>query len=158
MAVTGVRDRRLLTTLGGVIVDMPSLLDVRADCSVREIAEGRALALVGLAARTTARCHELSNDERWRLGLARALTLRRSPVVVDCTRGTTATAATLGALLLDLRNAGLTVYAITDDAELAGYADRIITAYQGYFVAAGPSGAATLDRTRVIHELLRRMT
>ena len=60
-------------------------------------------------------------------------------------------------LLLGLRDAGVALFAVTDDDELAGHADRVVTA-RGGLVSAGPSRAATLDRTRVIHELLRGMT
>ena len=158
VAVTGVRDPSVLATLGGVVAETPSPLDANADAAVGELADGPTLALVGLAGRSTARCHELSGAERWRLALARAVATRRAPVIVDCARGTPVPRSGLGMLLLGLRDAGVTLFAVTDDDGLAGYADRIVTARDGRLVPAGPSGAATLDRTRVIHELLRGMT
>lgn len=157
VAVTGVRDRSVLATLGGVVAETPSPLDANADATVGDLADGPTLALVGLAGRAAARCYELSSVERWRLALARAVAMRRVPVIVDCSRGTPAPRPGLGTLLLGLRDAGATLFAVTDDDELVGYADRVVTARNGR-LTAGPSGAATLDRTRVIHELLRGMT
>ena len=158
VAVTGVRDPSVLATLGGVVAETPSPLDANADAAVGELADGPTLALVGLAGRVTARCHELSSAERWRLALARAVATRRAPVIVHCANGAPVPRPGLGMLLLGLRDAGVTLFAVTDDDELAGYADRVVIARDGRFVPAGPSGAATLDRTRVIHELLRGMT
>ena len=54
--------------------------------------------------------------------------------------------------------AGVTLFAVTCDDGLAGCADRVVTVRDGRLVPAEPSRAATLDRTRVIHELLRGMT
>jgi predicted ABC-type transport system involved in lysophospholipase L1 biosynthesis ATPase subunit len=158
VAVTGVRDRSVLETLGGVVAETPSPLDATADAAVGDLADRPTLALVGLAGRAAARCHELSSGERWRLALARAVAMRRAPVIVDCSSGTPVPRHGLGMLLLGLRDAGVTLFAVTDDDELAGYADQVVTARDGRLVPAGPSGAATLDRTRVIHELLRGMT
>ena len=158
VAVTGVRDPSVLATLGGVVAETPSPLDANADAAVGELADGPTLALVGLAGRATARCHELSSAERWRLALARAVATRRAPVIVDCASGAPVPRPGLGMLLLGLRDAGVTLFAVTDDDELAGCADRVVTARDGRLVPAGPSGIATLDRTRVIHELLRGMT
>ena len=156
VAVTGVRDQSVVTTLGGVRVDTPSPLDARADSTAGDMADHRTLALVGLASRAAARCHELSSAERWRLAIARAISTRRSPLVVDCTTPF-ASRAELVALALGLRHAGVTVYIVTDDDRLAGYADRVVSATRGG-LKAGPSSASTLDRTRIIHELLRGMT
>lgn len=157
VAITGVRDPLLIAGLGGVRADAPSPLDASADCRAGELAGPRALALVGLAANANCRCHELSPEDRWRLAIARALSTGRSPVVVDCAsqvpRG-----LDLAALFLGLRDAGVAVYAITDDAVVAGHADRIVTSRNGHLVSSGPSGSSMLDRTRVIHELLRGMT
>ena len=158
VAVTGILDPSVLATLGGVLVESPSPLDANADAAVGDLADRQALALVGLAGRGTARCHELSSVERWRLSLARAVATRRAPVIVDCSRGSPVPRPGLGMLLLGLRDAGVTLFAVTDDDELAGCADRVVTARDGHLVPAGPSGAATLDRTWVIHELLRGMT
>jgi ABC-type glutathione transport system ATPase component len=158
ISVTGVPDPSALATLGGVVAEMPSPLDANADTAVGELADSPTLALVGLAGRRAARCHELSGVERWRLALARAVATRRAPVIVDCSSRTPVPRRGLGMLLLGLRDAGVTLVVVTDDDELAGCADRIVTANGGRLVPAGPSGAATLDRTRVIHELLRGMT
>jgi predicted ABC-type transport system involved in lysophospholipase L1 biosynthesis ATPase subunit len=158
VAVTGTPDPSALATLGGVVVETPSPLEANADAAVDELADGPTLALVGLAGRRAARCHELSKAERWRLALARAVATRREPVIVNCSSSMPMPRPGLGILLLGLRDAGVTLFAVTDDDELAGYADRVVTARDGRLVPAGPSGAATLDRTRVIHELLRGMT
>jgi hypothetical protein len=65
--------------------------------------------------------------------------------------------AELVALALGLRHAGVTVYIVTDDDRLAGYADRVVSATGGG-LKAGTSSASTLDRTRIVHELLRGMS
>ena len=97
-----------LATLGGVVAETPSPLDANADATVGDLADGPTLALVGLAGRAAARCYELSSVERWRLALARAVAMRRVPVIVDCSRGTPAPRPGLGTLLLGLRDAGAT--------------------------------------------------
>jgi len=158
IAVTGVRDPSVLARLGGVVAETPSPLDANADVFVHDLADRATLALVGLAGRGAVRCHELSKVERWRLALARAVTTRRAPVIVDCSSGAPVPRQGLGMLLLGLCDAGVTLVAVTDDDELAGHADRVVTAREGRLVPSGPAGAATLDRTRVIHELLRGMT
>jgi predicted ABC-type transport system involved in lysophospholipase L1 biosynthesis ATPase subunit len=158
VAVTGVRDPSVLATLGGVIAETPTPLDANADAVVGDLVDAQTLGLVGLAGKSAARCHELSNVERWRLAVARAVATRRAPVIVDCACDRSVPRLGLGMLLLGLRDAGVTLFAVTDDDELAGYADRVVTATNGRLVPAGPSGLATLDRTRVIHELLRGMT
>ena len=155
VAVAGVRDQSIVMTLGGVRVDTPSPLDARADCTAGDMADHRTLALVGLASRT-ARCHELSSGERWRLAIAQALSTGRSPLVIDCT-APFAPRAELVALALGLRHAGVTVFVVTNDECLVGYADRVVTVTLGR-LKAGPSSASTLDRTRIIHELLRGVT
>lgn len=156
VAITGVRDQSILVSLGGVLVDTPSPLDVTADCRVGELADHRALALVGLAAQIDVRCHALSSGERWRLAIARAISTKRSPLVVDC-RAPFAERADLVALALGVRHAGIALYVVTDDQRLAGYADLVVSATPSGLQAGG-SGASTLDRTRMIHELLRGMT
>jgi ABC-type lipoprotein export system ATPase subunit len=156
VAVTGVRDPSAITTLGGVRVDMPSPLDARADCLAGEMADHRTLALVGLASRAAARCHELSSAERWRLAIAHALSTGRSPLVIDGTIPF-ASQAELVTLALGLRHAGITVYVVTNDDRLAGSADRVVSASPGRSTA-GPPSASTLDRARIIHELLRSVT
>jgi predicted ABC-type transport system involved in lysophospholipase L1 biosynthesis ATPase subunit len=158
VAVTGVLDPSALAALGGVVAETPSPLDAYADTAVGELADRPTLALVGLARRRAARCHELSDVERWRLAVARAVATRRTPVIVDCSSRAPIPRQGLGMLLLGLRDAGVTLVAVTDGDELTGYADRVVTARDGRLVPAGPSGAATLDRTRVIHELLRSVT
>jgi hypothetical protein len=158
VAVTGVRDPSVLATLGGVITETPSPLDANADAVVGDLVDGQTLGLVGLAGKTATRCHELSKVERWRLALARAVATRRAPVIVDCWSGAPGPRPALGMLLLGLRDAGVTLFAVTDDDELAGYADRVVTVRHGGLAPAGPAGPVTLDRTRVIHELLRGMT
>ena len=156
VAVSGVCDRSVLETLGGVVVETPSPLDANADATVGDLADSQSLALVGLAGMASARCHELSSGERWRLAIAQALSTGRSPLVIDCT-APFAPRAELAALALGLRHAGVTVYVVTNDECLVGYADRVVTATRRD-LKAGPSSASTLDRTRIIHELLRGMT
>ncbi len=156
VAITGTRDPTLVARLGGVLVSAPSPLDATADCLVEDLAGRHALALVGLAARSGVRSDQLSSGERWRLAIARAISTRRSPLVVDCTTPF-APRAELVTLALGLRHAGVTVYIVTDDERLAGYADRVVSATRSG-LKAGPSSASTLDRTRIIHELLRGMT
>ena len=58
VAVTGVPDPSALATLGGVVAETPSPLDDNADVAIAELADGPTLALVGLAGRGAARCHE----------------------------------------------------------------------------------------------------
>jgi ABC-type lipoprotein export system ATPase subunit len=156
VAVTGVRDRSVLATLGGVVAEAPSPLDANADAALADLADDATLGLVGLADRAAARCHELSPADRWRLSIAHALSTGRSPLVIDCT-APLAPRSELVALALGLRHAGITVYVVTNDDRLACYADRVVAATGGG-LQARPPGAATLDRTRIVHELLRRMT
>jgi len=158
VAVTGVPDPSALAMLGGVVAETPSPFDANADAAVGELADRATLALVGLAGRGAARCRDLSKVERWRLALARAVATRRAPVIVDCSSGAPVPRPGLGVLLLGLRDAGVTLFAVTCDDGLAGCADRVVTVRDGRLVPAEPSRAATLDRTRVIHELLRGMT
>ena len=127
VAVSGVCDRSVLETLGGVVVETPSPLDANADATVGDLADSQSLALVGLAGMASARCHELSSGERWRLAIAQALSTGRSPLVIDCT-APFAPRAELAALALGLRHAGVTVYVVTNDECLVGYADRVVTA------------------------------
>ena len=99
-----------------------------------------ALDSVGLGDRADHVPSQLSGGEQQRVAIARALVARPSVVLADEPTGAvdTRTGQTIMTMLSALNDSRLTVVVVTHDAEVAGYAKRLIRLRDGRIVADGP--------------------
>ncbi len=97
-----------------------------------------ALAAVGLAGREASHPSQLSGGEQQRVAIARALINDPAILLADEPTGNldSATATDILTILRDLnRERGLTVVLVTHEAEMAAFADRIVTLRDGLVVS-----------------------
>jgi putative ABC transport system ATP-binding protein len=95
-----------------------------------------ALEQVGLGDREHHRPNELSGGERQRVAIARGLVNQPAILLADEPTGAldSATGADLMELLVRLWREGLSILLVTHDAQVAGYAERVITMKDGRIV------------------------
>jgi len=100
-----------------------------------------ALEIMGMADRLRHRPNELSGGEQQRVALARALVGSPSVILADEPTGAldTKTSAEIMTILQRLnREQGLTVVLVTHEADIAAYAERILTMRDGLVVGDAP--------------------
>jgi putative ABC transport system ATP-binding protein len=110
-----------------------------------------ALEQVGLGDRERHRPNELSGGERQRVAIARGLVNQPAILLADEPTGAldSATGAELMELLVRLWRDGLSVLLVTHDAQVAGYAQRVITMKDGRIVRDSAfTGAARVQEGR----------
>jgi putative ABC transport system ATP-binding protein len=113
----------------------------------RRTAALRALELVGVAARPTARPTQLSGGQRQRVAIARALVGDPAIVLADEPTGNLdqATGTAILTLLEELHEQGTTIVVITHDQAIAARMPRRVEMRDGHIVAdIGPEPAANL--------------
>jgi len=97
-----------------------------------------ALDRVGLGDKLARLPRDLSGGEQQRVAIARAIVNRPPLVLADeptgCLDGNTG--RSVMELFLSLRDAGLTIFMVTHDATIAGYADRIVAMKDGALAEA----------------------
>jgi putative ABC transport system ATP-binding protein len=95
-----------------------------------------ALEMVGLGDRETHRPNELSGGERQRVAIARALVNHPAILLADEPTGAldSATGAELMNLLVSLWKEGLSILLVTHDAQVAGYAQRVVFMKDGQII------------------------
>ncbi len=104
-------------------------------------AENRAgdlVKLVGLAGREQSHPNQLSGGQQQRVAIARALVNRPSILLADEPTGNldSTNSAEIMAVLTDLnRKQGITVIVVTHDADVAAYADRVVTFRDGVIIS-----------------------
>lgn len=104
--------------------------------SVQRERAADALERVGLADKMHRLPRELSGGEQQRVAIARALVNRPPLILADEPTGCldSRTGADIMELFLRLRSAGLTIFMVTHDSKIAGYADRTLTMEDGRIV------------------------
>lgn len=106
-----------------------------------------ALQIVGMGERTGHRPNELSGGQQQRVAIARALAGSPSVLLADEPTGAldTKTSEEIMSILQRLnREQGLTVILVTHEADVAAYAQRILTVRDGLLVGDGPPARRTL--------------
>ena len=103
-----------------------------SDAEQRERAE-EALVRVGLADKFARLPRDLSGGEQQRVAIARAVVNGAPLLLADEPTGCldSATGADVMALFLRLRDEGQTIFMVTHDAAVAGYADRVVRLRDG---------------------------
>ncbi len=116
-------------------IELP-LLYRGTDTSERLRLSLAALERVGLADRADHMPDQLSGGEQQRVAIARALVASPSVILADEPTGAldTATGKRVMALVQDLNAEGLTAVVVTHDAEIAGYARRLVRLRDGRIV------------------------
>jgi len=94
------------------------------------------LSMVGLSDRMEHTSNQLSGGQQQRVAIARALVLSPKVLLADEPTGNIASAqaAEIMAIFEDLNNQGHTVMMITHEADIAGYAKRIIAIRDGKII------------------------
>lgn len=107
-----------------------------------------ALARVGLEDKAGRLPRDLSGGEQQRVAIARAIVNRPPLVLADEPTGCldSDTGRSVMDLFLALRDAGLTVFMVTHDATIAGYADRVVRMRDGTLVSADGEACRGLRR------------
>ena len=101
-----------------------------------------ALKIVGMAERMDHRPNELSGGQQQRVAIARALAGSPAVVLADEPTGAldTSTSAEIMQILQRLnREQGLTVILVTHEADVAAYAERVLTMRDGLLIGDSPS-------------------
>jgi putative ABC transport system ATP-binding protein len=114
--------------------------------SARERRAGELLDEVGLAKRVHARPATLSAGERQRVAVARALANEPRLLLADEPTGAldSETGEQVIALLQDVRRRrGTTLFVVTHDAQVAGWADRVLHLRDGVIRAGALESAST---------------
>ena len=101
-----------------------------------------ALELVGLSQQATRKVRLLSGGQRQRVAIARAIVTEPALLLADEPTGQldSKTGQQIMELLCDLHQKGITILMVTHDADIAAYADRILTVKDGELF--DPMGAA----------------
>jgi putative ABC transport system ATP-binding protein len=100
-----------------------------------------ALQIVGMGQRMGHRPNELSGGQQQRVAIARALVGSPAVVLADEPTGAldSKTGVEIMAILQRLnREQGLTVILVTHEADIAAYAERVLTMRDGLLVSDGP--------------------
>jgi len=100
-----------------------------------------ALAIVGMGDRLDHRPKELSGGQQQRVAIARALAGSPAVILADEPTGALDTRTSdeiMGVLKRLNRSQGLTVVVVTHEADVAAYADRVLTLRDGRLVGDGP--------------------
>jgi putative ABC transport system ATP-binding protein len=123
-------------------VKLPLLYSAHRPADLRQAARA-SLEQVGLGDRADHQPSQLSGGQQQRVAIARALVNAPRLLLADEPTGAldSQTSAEIMALLTRLNAAGLTVIVVTHDAEVAGYAHRLLRMRDGRIVADTPSGA-----------------
>ena len=115
----------------------------------------RALAAVGLAARADHHPNQLSGGQQQRVAIARALVNEPRLILADEPTGAldTRTSIEIMAIFQRLnREAGMTVTLVTHEADIATYANRVLSFRDGRLVSDRPV-AASRDAARELERL-----
>jgi putative ABC transport system ATP-binding protein len=107
-----------------------------------------ALDLVGLANRMAHQPSELSGGQQQRVAVARALVTRPAIILADEPTGnldTRASADIMGLLQQLNRERGMTVVLVTHEADIAGYARRVVQVRDGLILADSDEATASIS-------------
>jgi putative ABC transport system ATP-binding protein len=132
-------------------VEMPMIYR-GVPAGVRKARAATALRMVGMTERMEHRPNQLSGGQQQRVAIARALA--GSPAIVLADEPTGALDTKTGAEIMDIltslnRKQGLTVIIVTHEADVAAYANRVLTLRDGELVSDGrpPKPAAVAQPT-----------
>jgi putative ABC transport system ATP-binding protein len=120
-------------------VELPLLYNGAAPRERRPRARAR-LEAVGLADRVHHLPTQLSGGQQQRVAIARALINEPALILADEPTGNldTRTSVEIMALFQELNRGGITIVLVTHEADIAGYADRVLTFRDGRLIKDEP--------------------
>jgi len=114
-------------------VELPLIYQGDLDRETRHEQAARALEAVGLSTRMHHHPRELSGGQQQRVAIARAVVAEPTLLLADEPTGNldTRSSAEIMALFKTLNQEGITIIVVTHEADIAKYADRILTIRDG---------------------------